>query len=592
MEGESSQKNKTVSISDLLRRNDIQRRNVSSNTRDSAPDEISNIEDSDDNSSQASEEMDQMVVEIFNEVENHLVEVENQLPPVGQPVLYPELAPIMWELERVLNSKKEVNDFLQKENFWSFRSDFKLKSGLKTLYRCDKVTRKGEDCAAEIFILRKLLIDDNDLNLNDNPNDQNQEDVINQMAVIPHPEQQNEADQISGNPHPEQQNELQNEGDQVVVNPHPEQQNEPQNEGDQMVANPIEEIPLFGRYVYEVRRKNREHNHDELENKKKTMKKEVEDLIIELYGNNNKPQTIIFKLRDMENIADEDQPSIREVRNAIDKFKKKSYGADPITMKQLTDFVNQNMKIPDNIDQAFILSFERSPPNEKHKYFRFFITTRRLLQIAAKAKNIHADATYKVTAEKLPLLVVGSTDMKKTFHLIGLVISSHETTAAYEFIFKSLRIGIQKIDQTEIEPNHLISDADPAIHAGFKLVFDPSIRIIMCFPHVMGNVQRKYAFNDQNNKESIKQDLRVLHLAPNDRSHQQGCELFVQKWQNVEEEAVRKIQRSFFKKNKNWFTGAAPRVPKDNNSLEQFNGSMKIFQTQFEKKPLKQFQTV
>lgn len=119
-----------------------------------------------------------------------------------------------------------------------------------------------------------------------------------------------------------------------------------------------------------------------------------------------KPQTTQFTLRDCEDIDADDQPTARQIRNIIDKYNKKTFGKDKITMRQLTEFVDKHMREPqpDEIDRAFILSFERSPTNEPKKYFRFFITTRRLLEMAAKAKNIHADATYKVTREKLPLI--------------------------------------------------------------------------------------------------------------------------------------------------------------------------------------------
>lgn len=181
-------------------------------------------------------------------------------------------------------------------------------------------------------------------------------------------------------------------------------------------------------------------------------------------------------------------PTLKEIRNAIEKHRKRSYGADPITMKQLTEFIDENMKVPKDIDHAFVLSFERSPSNQRDdKYFRFFITTLRLIQMAALAKNIHADAIYKVTAEKIPLLVLGSTDMKKTFHLIGLIISSNETTADYKFAFQSLQLGVQKFVGTELKPDALICDAAGAIHNGFDNTFGDLVTIIvMCYAHVMG----------------------------------------------------------------------------------------------------------
>lgn len=111
----------------------------------------------------------------------------------------------------------------------------------------------------------------------------------------------------------------------------------------------------------------------------------------------------------------------------------------------------------------------------------------------------------------------------------------------------------------------------------------------MCYAHVMRNIQNKYKLNSQENKQGIKKDIRKLHLAANESAFNIGCNLFFMKWVELDDEAVKKIEKSFFKKNSNWYIGAAYRIPKTNNAMESFNASLKIFHTQFEKKPLKQF---
>lgn len=97
----------------------------------------------------------------------------------------------------------------------------------------------------------------------------------------------------------------------------------------------------------------------------------------------------------------------------------------------------------------------------------------------------------------------------------------------------------------------------------------------MCYAHVMGNVQRKYKFdNSAENKENMKADLRVLHFSGDERTFDMGTELFVQKWQQNEPEVTRLLNGSFFKKkNKNWYVDCCPRSPKDNNTLDRCNGT-------------------
>lgn len=305
------------------------------------------------------------------------------------------------------------------------------------------------------------------------------------------------------------------------------------------------------------------------------------------------PQAILYAMIDHEDISESEMISKRDIKNIIENFKNKNEsvsGKNSLTMADLTKFVNENSKTPPNEDTAFVVSFERSPPNQKHdKYFRIFISTPRLLRTAALAKNLHADGTHKVTCEKLPLIVIGSTDMDQSFHLIGLAIVSDETTEAYRMAFNAVRLGVLEIAEVDFEPEYLVSDADPAIHNGFKLVYGQRIPIIMCYAHVMRNVQQKYKFKDAKNKPLILKDMRVLHNCVDERSFNMGSELFLLKWSTHEPEVTRKINGSFFKKNFNWRTTSYFRVPKTNNALESFNGNMKAYQTFNKKKPLKQF---
>lgn len=119
------------------------------------------------------------------------------------------------------------------------------------------------------------------------------------------------------------------------------------------------------------------------------------------------------------------------------------------------------MNIPNETesDKAFILTFERSPPNEKKLYFRFFVTARRLLQNCAKSNYLHADSTYKITVEKLPLIVIGCIDMKQTFHLIGFTITSNETADSFAHSFNAVRYGMHKLFDIDFKPSTLMSDA-------------------------------------------------------------------------------------------------------------------------------------
>lgn len=576
--GGSLQPKRIVSIADILK----QKRNQSdqvvslaipSTTHDVSSDDSDSESDSDVDTDDDSDALEEMVNNVVNQVENrghdhHAGDNNENEDAEDEPILhrFPELPPEMWQIDRVFNSLEEAETYLKNEGCWSFRSSYTTKSGHTTLYRCNKVPFKGKQCAAEIRITCEIELDSS------SDSESNEDEEIQEIqSAVPIAtdivEEQNEQ--------PEQNQEQQ--GTMPVVEPNA--QGTQKNDG-----------TTIGKEIFKVFRKNRQHNHEELKQIKKKVKPEIAELVIQL-NKHYKPKTIVFELRDRGDIEEEDIPSIRQVRNIIQNRQKMEYGSKPMTMRQLTEFVEKNMVIPESIDKAFILTFERSPSKEPNQYFRYFVTTKRLLLNAEKALNIHADGTYKITQEKLPLIVVGSTDMTRRFHLIGLVITSNETAADYEFTFKSVKLGIQKFAKVaELIPRGLVADADAAIHNGFRVVFpDQQIKIIMCFAHVMSNIQRKYKFNSQDNKQGIMEDVRKLHLAADERAFKMGCNLFMEKWVELEEEAVKKLQKSFFKKNYKWYIGAEYRIPKTNNALESFNASVKIFHTQFERKPLKQF---
>ena len=61
-----------------------------------------------------------------------------------------------------------------------------------------------------------------------------------------------------------------------------------------------------------------------------------------------------------------------------------------------------------------------------------------MLKNATKTKKVHADASYKVIWEGIPILISGGTDMDRLFHPYGINICANEKTADFIFVFKSL----------------------------------------------------------------------------------------------------------------------------------------------------------
>lgn len=108
---------------------------------------------------------------------------------------------------------------------------------------------------------------------------------------------------------------------------------------------------------------------------------------------------------------------------------------------------------------------------------------------------------------------------------------------------------------------------------------------MMCYFHVISNVERKYKFAKKENKPFLLEDLRIIHKSPDYRTFGIGCNLFIQKWIDKEKDVVKKLEKSFFTKNYNWFIGAGFRVPKTNNALKDSTVRLKCSKRNTNKNP-------
>lgn len=209
--------------------------------------------------------------------------------------------------------------------------------------------------------------------------------------------------------------------------------------------------------------------------------------------------------------------------------------------------------------------------------------------MAAKAEIIHADSTHKVTTEKLPLPVIGTSDGNRKIHLLGILVASNEVAESYRLAFEALKDATEEIVGEPMKPKYLVADGDYAIHNGWRKVYGDETKIVMCYAHVIMNIDLKYKFKNAANKSLIKDDLRTLYLSSTEEIFDKGCKLFEAKWKSKEPELVERLKKSFFSKLKNWYIGFCKRVPNTNNFIERFNGTMKTYQLFHQKQPLKTF---
>jgi len=124
---------------------------------------------------------------------------------------------------------------------------------------------------------------------------------------------------------------------------------------------------------------------------------------------------------------------------------------------------------------------------------------------------VQIDATYKVTWNGYPLMLVGTTDQDRAFHPFGVAVCKSEHTDDYEFIFDAFHRA-----DLQWKPKVLLADASEAITASFRRVFgEPSVRG-MCYFHVLHNIEKYLKILTKNGVcGHIKTDLAVLQMCEN-----------------------------------------------------------------------------
>lgn len=333
------------------------------------------------------------------------------------------------------------------------------------------------------------------------------------------------------------------------------------------------------------------HNHDSIDNRSDYgISNEVKSEINKLFDLHMKPKAILNSLRRVEGIK---VPTIKQLNNYLSDRRRIKYGSSTISLGELERWILDHSNIPENIHEVFVISyyiFEGEPPT-----FRFVLSTKHLLQLAAySAKNIHADATYKLIWQGFPVLIVGTTDKERKFHPICLGVCSSERQDDFQILFTGLKESVFSIYSHSLQPSVLVCDAAKSIQNAFRQVFGAEPIIVrMCWAHAKKNMQTKVEqiISDKKAQKSILQDIDALQSVTSSEAFGVASQLFLRKWEN-QTSFIKYFKEEWLTQNCNWYLGAAPGSPATNNALESFNRSIKDSNTLRERFPLSRFLVV
>lgn len=324
--------------------------------------------------------------------------------------------------------------------------------------------------------------------------------------------------------------------------------------------------------LFIVQHNGRDHSHNESENEDKSTKfsKELVDLITDCSKKRMTAKKIIEHVNDLKekfNLFSSDKtPTAQQIYYFIRKNKIEE-APDIISIGELVEWCSNRSNIPDDEDEAFVLDFVHSQENQQ-PFFRFAVSTLRLLSNCVGLDQVCCDATYKLMWQGFPFLVIGTVDRAKKFHPLCFACTSTERQEDFEFFFQALKSSVEKFYEEPFSPRILIADGAHSIRNAFETVFPDSVeKMIMCYAHVVRNVAKR-TLNDKNNKSAILNDISQMNLAKSEMEFNMLSKWFLKKWNNTEPEFADYFENTWLGSHCNWFEAASVFSPSHNNGLE------------------------
>ncbi|RNA08081.1 hypothetical protein BpHYR1_026778 [Brachionus plicatilis] len=265
-------------------------------------------------------------------------------------------------------------------------------------------------------------------------------------------------------------------------------------------------------------------------------------------------------------------PSKKKLNNFLANYRRNEHGNKCITMNELVEYVTPRSRIPEDLDQPFIAAYEYDASSIEKRWFRLFITTKRLVKLVPKTKHVMADATYKLVYEGFPSLTIGTTDHNKNFHHFGIAVTTNERTEDFEFLFKSIKKVVEEIVMISLEPDTLIADNALEITNGFSSVFNLKKRI-NCWAHALRLMDGELKHVEKKTRDEIRKEIKSIQALSTKIQLEKTITLFQAKYK----------EHSDAKKNwccdgkKGWYEGYYIGKLSTSNALESKHRSIKDF---------------
>ena len=234
-----------------------------------------------------------------------------------------------------------------------------------------------------------------------------------------------------------------------------------------------------------------EHNSDELvEKEERGIHNRVKTMIDHIVHNySSLPYQIHLRLNKYRDHLDDREipfPTLKQVQNYIN-YRRLKIG-DNNNIEDLQDFL-ETIQYEEGVtkdDEIFEFGTELGNGAEEN-HFHLGFTSLKLLQNVKHDGVYHFDLTYKIVKYNYPLMILGVTDIRRQFHPISFMFTSHEQEMDIAHFFKSLSQLCDKFS-LDLAPKFFVIDADRAVYNAINKHF--KTKIIMCFFHLKQNIKK------------------------------------------------------------------------------------------------------
>ncbi|KAI5148061.1 hypothetical protein ENBRE01_0075 [Enteropsectra breve] len=181
---------------------------------------------------------------------------------------------------------------------------------------------------------------------------------------------------------------------------------------------------------------------------------------------------------------------------------------------------------------------------------RICISHKNLISKFRSINHLHIDATYKLIDLGYPVVVIGTTDTNKHFHLVAICICEVESTGSYIWCMDSLKEFYCSLGFV-FSPNNVVADCALEITKMQQTCF-PGTKRTLCWAHVWRNMSNYITKLPRHFQADFSNDIKFIQKSSSAIIFDSAYDLLQKKWRafNTTAEFFNEFSTNYFSSGK------------------------------------------